>query len=376
MVGHGERESPMSLPFSLNPVLETLPVYQPGRPIETVARELGLDPSGVIKLASNENPLGPSPKALAAMREVIAGVHLYPDGNAFFLKEDLAKHLGVGPEHLVLGNGSNDVLELVGHALIQPGSEVIVSEYCFAVYPIVTRLFGGQLESVPARAYGHDLEAMLGAVTPRTRVMFVANPNNPTGTLASSEAVERLLAGLPEEVVLVMDEAYLEYLDAPLDLLPRVRSGKHPNLLLTRTFSKIHGLAGLRVGYGIGHPELIAALERIRQPFNVNLVAQAAARAALADAEHMERTRRNNQLGLRQLEQGCRELGLEMVPSSANFILVRVGEGQRWFELLQRQGVIVRPMGGYGLGEWVRITVGTPEENRRCVDALHLGRGG
>jgi histidinol-phosphate aminotransferase len=364
----------MTLPFALNPVLKTLPVYQPGRPIETVARELGLDPSGIIKLASNENPLGPSPKAVAAMREAIKEVHLYPDGNAFYLKEELAQHLGVGPEHLVLGNGSNDVLELIGHALIQPETEVIVSEYCFAVYPIVTRLLGGDLKSVPARAYGHDLEAMLQAVTPRTRLMFVANPNNPTGTLASSEAVEALMAGLPAEVVLVMDEAYLEYLEEPLDLLPRVRSGEWPNLLLTRTFSKIHGLAGLRVGYGIGHPELIAALEAIRQPFNVNLVAQAAARAALTDAEHVDLTRRNNQLGLRQLEDGCRQLGLEFVPSFANFLLVRVGQGQRCFEFLQRQGVIVRPMAGYGLSEWVRITVGTPAENRRCLDALRLSQ--
>ena len=364
----------MTLPYALNPALETLPVYQPGRPIETVARELGLDPAGIIKLASNENPLGPSPRALAAMRDAIEEVHLYPDGNAFSLKEELARHLGVGPGQLVLGNGSNDVLELIGHALIQPETEVVVSEYCFAVYPIVTRLFGGQLVSVPARAYGHDLEAMLAAVTPRTRVMFVANPNNPTGTLAPPEAVETLIAGLPSSVVLVMDEAYIEYMEESLDLLPRVRSGEWPNLLLARTFSKIHGLAGLRVGYGIGHPGLIAALEAIRQPFNVNLVAQAAARAALTDAEHMDRTRRNNGLGLRQLEQGCRELGLEFVPSSANFLLVRVGQGQRCFEFLQRQGVIVRPMGGYGLPEWVRISVGTPEENRRCLDALRRSR--
>jgi histidinol-phosphate aminotransferase len=364
----------MTLPYALNPVLESLPVYQPGRPIESVARELGLDPAGIIKLASNENPLGPSPRALAAMRDAIEAVHLYPDGNAFNLKEELARHLGIGPGQLVLGNGSNDVLELVGHALIQPETEVVVSEYCFAVYPIVTRLFGGQLVSVPARAYGHDLDAMLAAVTPRTRLMFVANPNNPTGTLAPPEAVETLIAGLPAGVVLVMDEAYIEYMEEALDLLPRVRSGKWPNLLLTRTFSKIHGLAGLRVGYGIGHPKLIAALEAIRQPFNVNLVAQAAARAALTDTEHMDRTRRNNGLGLHQIEQGCRALGLDFVPSSANFLLVQVGKGQQCFEFLQRQGVIVRPMGGYGLPEWIRISVGTPEENRRCLDALRRSR--
>lgn len=354
----------------LNPRLAHLPVYQPGRPIEEVARELGLPPGEIIKLASNENPLGPSPQALDALRAALDRQHLYPDGSAFYLKRRLAEKLGLTPAHLILGNGSNEVLELVGHAVIEPGTEVVVSQYCFAVYPIVTHLFGGTLVEVPARDLGHDLAAMRGAVTARTRVVFVANPNNPTGTLAPAEAVLDLVHGLPPQVLLVVDEAYLEYLDEPLDLLPLIRSGERPNLFLTRTFSKIHGLAGLRVGYGIGHPDFVAALEKVREPFNVNGPAQAAALAALDDTEHLARTRANNRAGLRQLEAGCRALGLEYVPSAANFLLVRVGDGQRVFTELQRRGVIVRPMGGYRLPEWVRISVGTPAENERCLAAL------
>jgi histidinol-phosphate aminotransferase len=269
-----------------------------------------------------------------------------------------------------VGNGSNEVLEFVAHVLVSPGAEVVVSEYCFAVYPIVTRLFGGALVTVPARDYGHDLEAMRSAITPRTRVVFVANPNNPTGTLASAEEVEAFIAGVPESVVVVMDEAYLEFLERPLDLLPLVRAGTKPNLLLTRTFSKIYGLAGLRLGYGIGQVEFVAALEKVRQPFNLNLVAQAGALAALDDVEHVQHTRRNNSEGLQWYEAQFRDLGLEFVPSSANFVLVRVGEGQRVFEHMQREGVIVRPMGGYRLPEWIRITVGSAAENERCLGGL------
>jgi histidinol-phosphate aminotransferase len=360
----------MNLDVPLNPFLERLPVYQPGRPIEEVARELGLPADSIIKLASNENPLGPSPKALAAMRQAVAGVHLYPDGNAFYLKNRLAQQLAVEPANLILGNGSNEILEFVGHACLEPGTEVVVSQYAFAVYPIVTQLFGARLVVVPARQYGHDLPAMLRAVTPRTRIVFVANPNNPTGTLAPTAEVMGLVEAVPERVLLVMDEAYLEFLDQPTDLLPVVRSGRKPNLLLARTFSKIHGLAGLRLGYGVGHPALIAALEKIRQPFNINLVAQAAALAALEDADHRARTRANNVQGLDYLQGSFRAMGLEYVPSAANFVLVRVGAGQRVFEALQALGVIVRPMGGYQLPEWVRVTVGTPAENRRCVEAL------
>lgn len=360
----------MKLEVPLNPFLEQLPVYQPGRPIEEVARELALPAESIIKLASNENPLGPSPKALAAMRQAVASVHLYPDGNAFYLKNRLARALAVEPANLILGNGSNEILEFVGHACLEPGTEVVVSRSCFAVYPIVTQLFGARLVTVPARNYGHDLPAMLHAVTPKTRIVFVANPNNPTGTLASTAEVMELVDRIPDRVLLVLDEAYLEFLSQPADLLPVIRSGRKTNLLLARTFSKIHGLAGLRLGYGIAHPTLIAALEKIRQPFNINLVAQAAALAALGDQEHVARTRANNAQGLQFLQQAARARGLEFVPSAANFLLVRVGQGQRVFEALQKLGVIVRPMGGYQLPEWVRVTVGTPAENERCIDAL------
>ena len=292
----------MSLPFPLNPALADLPVYQPGRPIEEVARELGMDSASVIKLASNENPLGPSPKALSAMQQAVTQSHLYPDGNAFHLKQRLAETLGVAPCNLILGNGSNEIIEFLGHALLDANAEVVVSEYCFAVYPLVTHLFGATLVTVPAVNYEHDLDAMLAAVTPSTRVVFVANPNNPTGTLASREAVERLVANIPHDVVLVLDEAYVEYLENPADFIALVCSGEKPNLILMRTFSKIHGLAGLRLGYGIGHPEFIAALEKVRQPFNTNAIAQAAALAALDDCEHLEHTRRTNADGLRFLK--------------------------------------------------------------------------
>jgi histidinol-phosphate aminotransferase len=354
----------------VNPTLANLPVYQPGRPIDEVARELGLRAADIIKLASNENPLGPSPRALAAMAALLPQLHLYPDGNAFHLKRALAARLGLAPEQLVLGNGSNEVLEFVGHAFMQPGAEVVVSDYCFAVYPIVTHLCGAKLVVVPARHYAHDLPAMLRAVTPRTRVMFVANPNNPTGTLAEPESVLALIEDLPPHVLLVMDEAYLEFQEAPLDLLPRVRGGERPNLLLTRTFSKIHGLAGLRLGYGIGHPRVIAAFESVRQPFNINALVQTAACAALDDAPHLERTRANNSAGLRFFAAAFGERGLEFIPSAANFVLVRVGNGQAVFTALQRLGIIVRPMGGYGLPDWVRVSIGTPAENQRCLDGL------
>ena len=356
-----------------NPFLKDLPVYQPGRPIEEVARELGLPVDGIIKLASNENPFGPSPLAVAAMQKALAGVNLYPDGNAFYLKQKLAAKLGVEQANLILGNGSNEIIEFIGHALLDGGgaaAEVVVSQYCFAVYPIVTKLFGAKLVVVPAKNYGHDLEAMLRAITPRTRIIFVANPNNPTGTLAPRDDIIRFVNDVPDDLLLVMDEAYIDFLDDPLDLSPLVRLGTRPNLILMRTFSKIYGLAGLRIGYGIGAPEFIAALEKIRQPFNINLLAQTAALAALDDVEHVRKTRQNNFSGLESFGRAFRDLKLEFVPSHANFILVRVGQGRKLFEAMQKQGVIVRPMDGYELPEWIRISIGTPQENERCLAAL------
>jgi histidinol-phosphate aminotransferase len=358
----------VSLP--INPTLKDLPTYQPGRPIEEVARELGMPAAQIIKLASNENPLGPSPASLQAMQHVLANINLYPDGNAFYLKHKLADKLTVQPENLLLGNGSNEIIEFVGHAFMQPGVDVIVSQYCFAIYPLTAKLFGANVITVPAANYGHDLPALLRAITPQTRVVFVANPNNPTGTVVSKQELMDFAGRIPATVLLVLDEAYIEFLDEPADFISEIRRGQKPNLLLMRTFSKIFGLAGLRLGYGIGNPELITALEKIRQPFNINSIAQAGALAALDDAEHMRRTRENNATGLKLYADAFQKLGLEFVPSAGNFILVRVGEGQRVFEAMQKLGVIVRPMGGYQLPEWIRISVGTPGQNERCLGTL------
>jgi histidinol-phosphate aminotransferase len=360
------------IPTPVNTALKTLPTYQPGRPIEEVARELNLPANEIIKLASNENPLGPSPAALAAMQKVLASLNLYPDGNAFYLKQKLAEKLGVAPVNLVLGNGSNEIIEFVGHVYFAPDVDVVVSQFCFAIYPLVAKLMGANVITVPAKNHGHDLPAMLRAITPQTRVVFVANPNNPTGTLASREELIKFVNDIPDNVLLVMDEAYIEFLEDPVDLISLIRLGARPNLLLMRTFSKIFGLAGLRLGYGIGHPDLIAVLEKIRQPFNINSIAQAGALAALDDVEHMCKTRENNARGLDFFQRAFRDLKLEYIPSAANFILVRVGEGQKVFEAMQKLGVITRPMGGYQLPEWLRISVGTSRENERCVDALKM----
>ncbi len=354
--------------MQLNPQLANLPVYQPGRPLEEVARELGLPLGGLIKLASNENPLGPSPKAVEAMQQTASQIHLYPDGNAFYLRNAMAERLGVDANQLIFGNGSNEIIEFVAHALLGPGTNIVVSQYCFAIYPIVAHLTGADCIAVPAKDYGHNLPAMREAITPDTRIVFVANPNNPTGTLASHEDVLALVDAVPEHTLLVMDEAYFEFLESPLDLVPRLQ--EKPNLLLMRTFSKIYGLAGLRIGYGIGHPEFIAALEKVRQPFNLNAMAQAAALAAIDDTDHLEATRANNAAGLEFFEQTLSELNIETVASHANFILANVGDGASTFQKLQERGVITRPMAGYQLPEWIRISIGTPAENERCLAAL------
>ena len=354
--------------MQLNPQLANLPVYQPGRPLEEVARELDLPLEGLIKLASNENPLGPSPKAVEAMQQTASQIHLYPDGNAFYLRNAMAERLGVDANQLIFGNGSNEIIEFVAHALLGPGTNIVVSQYCFAIYPIVAHLTGADCIAVPAKDYGHNLPAMREAITPDTRIVFVANPNNPTGTLASHEDVLALVDAVPEHTLLVMDEAYFEFLESPLDLVPRLQ--EKPNLLLMRTFSKIYGLAGLRIGYGIGHSEFITALEKVRQPFNLNAMAQAAALAAIDDTDHLEATRANNAAGLEFFEQTLSELNIETVASYANFILANVGDGASTFQKLQERGVITRPMAGYQLPEWIRISIGTPAENERCLAAL------
>ena len=356
--------------LKLNSTLETLPVYQPGRPIEEVARENGLAYEAVAKLASNENPLGPSPKALEAMEGAIRSVNLYPDGSAYYLKRRLEEQFQVSESQIILGNGSNELIEFIGHAFLGGNTNVVVSQYCFAIYPIVAKLFGADVITVPANDYGSDLRAMREAVNEETRVLFLANPNNPTGTLAGAESVLELIRGVPSHVLVVIDEAYIEYLATPQDLLPLVRNGEVPNLFLMRTFSKIYGLAGLRIGYGFGNGSVVAALEKIRQPFNSNLVAQAAAVAALGDGAHVERSRTENREGLARYEVVCRKRGWEFVPSSANFILIKVGDGAGVYQALLKEGIITRPMAGYQLPEWIRISVGTKQENERCLRAL------
>jgi len=346
--------------------------YVPGKPIEELARELDLDPATIVKLASNENPRGPSPKAIGAIADAVADLTRYPDGNGFALRAALALHHGVAPERIVLGNGSNDILELVSQAFLTPGDEAVYAQHAFAVYPLATHARGAKGIEVPARDYGHDLDAMAAAITPRTRVVFVANPNNPTGTWAAPSMVAAFLDAVPRDVVVVLDEAYDEYLDEA-DQSPAIGwVVRHANLVVSRTFSKAYGLAALRVGYGVMDPSVADMLNRVRQPFNVNALAQAAAIAALADTDYVAESARLNRHGLERLEEGLAALGVATLPSHGNFILARVGDAARIYADLLRQGVIVRPVAGYGLPEWLRITVGLPAENERFLAALAL----
>lgn len=350
------------------PAVLTQPVYEPGKPIEYVARELGLDPAGIIKLASNENPFGPSPLAVAAARRALEHGELYPDGGCFELRHKLAAARGLGADQFVIGNGSNEIIELLGHVFLGPGDEVVMANPAFVVYKLVTLLFGAKAVEVPLRDWRHDLAAMAQAITPATKLVCVCTPNNPTGTANTEAELFAFVRGLPPHVVAVIDEAYAEFLENPPDLRPLIAEGR--KVVCLRTFSKIYGLASLRIGYGYGSPEVAALLNRVRQPFNVNAIAQAAALAALDDGEFAARCARENRAGLAQLEAGCRQLGLETVPSVANFMLVRVGDGGRVFDALQRRGVIVRPVKSYGLPEWIRVTVGSAAQNERVLREL------
>ncbi len=348
-------------------LVEKQPVYEPGRPIEDVARELGFDFHTIIKMASNENPFGPSPKALAAAREALGQAHLYPDGNGTRLKEKIAVKRGLRTDQLVLGNGSNEIIELLGHAFLRPGDEVVMGDPAFIVYKLVTLLFEAVPVEVSLLNHRHDLDAMAARVTDKTRMVFLPSPNNPTGTANSEEEVVAFARALPPHVIFVFDEAYAEYLDSPPDLRPLIEEGR--NVVCLRTFSKIYGLASLRIGYGYGSAEWAALLNRVRQPFNTNAIAQAAAVAALDDDAFVGECRRRNREGGRQLEAGFASLGLESVPSDGNFLLVRVGDGARFFQSVQAQGVIVRPLGGYGLPDYVRVSIGTEAENERFLQA-------
>ncbi len=359
-------------PCEISPsYVRSIAPYQPGKPISELARELGLKEETIVKLASNENPRGIGPRTRAAIERALGDIARYPDGNGHALKTALAARYGVDMTQLVLGNGSNDVLELVALAFLGPGRAAVYSQHAFAVYPLATQARGARGIVVPAADYGHDLAAMARAVDEETCVLWVANPNNPTGTLAAPEALEAFVRKVPERVIVVIDEAYNEYIPADLrtDTVKWIK--RHPNLVVTRTFSKAYGLAGLRVGYAIAHPTVADVMNRVRQPFNVNSIALEAAAAALEDMEFVAKSFAGNLQGMRQLREGAERLGLSYIPSYANFLTIRVGKAQEVYKRLLRRGVIVRPVGGgYELPEHLRVTVGTEAENERFLAAL------
>lgn len=342
--------------------------YEPGKPVEELAREMGLQASDIIKLASNENPLGPSPKALAAMRDALERAHFYPDGGGWALRSAIAEKLGLQRENVVLGNGSNEIIEFIGHAFLRPGDEVVTARHAFAVYMLMAQLFGAKTVEVPDPGYTHDLDAMLAAVTPRTRQLFVANPNNPTGTMVSQAEIDRFMAAVPPHVLVIFDEAYFEFLDNPPDVIKFVREGR--NVVVMRTFSKIQGLANLRIGYGLAPKGVADVLQKTRQPFNANGIAQAGALAGLQDQEHMDKTRELTHQGREYFESEFRAMGIEYVPSVANFVLARVGDGDAVFQALLKRGIIVRAMRSYKLPEWIRVSVGTMDQNQRFIAEL------
>lgn len=354
------------------PCITQLQPYQPGKPIEELERELGI--SNIIKLASNENPLGPSANVLAALSTASKEIHLYPDGNGFALKTALAEKYGLLREQITLGNGSNDVLELVARAFVASNDEVIFSQYAFAVYPLVTQAIGAKSVIAAAKDYGHDLDAMSSLITDKTKLIFIANPNNPTGTSLNSDSLLTFLEQVSNNIIVVLDEAYLEYGEQDVNTLEWL--DLYPNLVITRTFSKAYGLAGLRVGYSLSAPDVADLLNRIRQPFNVNSVALTAATVALQDEAYIQETKLCNDKGMAQLEAGFKALGLEYIPSRGNFITVDVAmNGEVCFQSLLKQGVIVRPVANYGLPHHIRVSIGLETENKRFLEALAVTLG-
>lgn len=352
-----------------NPGIETIKPYQGGKPIEEVKRELGI--AEIIKLASNENPLGPSPLAKQAIQEISDQVHFYPDGNAYYLKADLAKHLGVTEDHLIMTNGSNEVLTLVGETYLGPGDEVIYAEGAFVVYGLVATVTGATPVVVPMLNDTHHLPSMAAAINENTKAIFIANPNNPTGTMVTATETAHFMAQVPEDVLVVFDEAYYEYVAHPdyPHTLPYVMEGR--NFIITRTFSKIYGLAGLRIGYGIAPPSVIATMNPVRQPFNCNAVAQAAARAALKDFDYVKKSQSLNDEGKQFLYSAFDKLGLRYIKTEGNFIMVFVNQpGADLVEAMMEKGVIVRAMEGYGYPDAIRVTIGKQEENKRFLEVL------
>ena len=344
--------------------------YQPGKPISELARELGLAEGGIIKLASNENPLGVSPLAQDAIRAVVDDLGRYPDGNGFELKQALQRRYGIGAERMVLGNGSNDVLDLAARAFLTPADEAIYSQHAFAVYPLAVQAAGARGVEVPARDYGHDLDAMRRAVGERTRIVFIANPNNPTGTFVDAAKLEASIAALPPQVLAVLDEAYNEYLPAEVRTDTLAWLERFPNLVITRTFSKVYGLAGLRVGYAFASPQVADLMNRVREPFNVNSVALAAAAAALGDTDFVRDSHELNLRGMKQVTKGLSALRLQYIPSFGNFVTFEAKNADDVFHRLLRAGVIVRPLGAYGMPNHLRVTIGLESENARFLESL------
>ena len=350
--------------------VRTLLAYQPGKPIEELAREFGLAIHDIVKLASNENPLGSSPRALLAIDQALPEMARYPDGNGYVLKSALSRKFLVQPAQIVLGNGSNDVLDLAARTFLHSGASAVYAQHAFAVYPLVAQAAGARGICVQAKEYGHDLEAMLAAIAPDTRLVFIANPNNPTGTLLSNEALLFFLQRVPPQVLVVLDEAYGEYLPENLRSKSMDWLAEFPNLLVTKTFSKAYGLAGLRIGYALAHPDVAELMNRVRQPFNVSSLGLVAAAAALDDDDFIARGYAANRLGMAQLTQGLRNLGIEFIPSEANFLACRIGNASMVYQRLLAQGVIVRPIAAYGMPEFLRVSVGLAAENERFLRAL------
>ena len=368
------------MPFhSVPDYIRALAPYQASKPVAELARELGIDEASLIQLASNENPLGTAPSVREAMSQAFAHVSRYPDGHGFALKNALTEKYGVPESWITLGNGSSDILDLAVRAFVQTGQSIIYAQYSFVIYEILTKAIGARAIVVPAREYGHDLDAMLAAIAPDTRLIFITNPNNPTGTFLSAPVLENFLSRVPTHVLILLDEAYTEYLPDELEYDSIGWIQRYPNLIISRTFSKAYGLAGLRIGFGIAQPSVIELLNRIRPPFNVNVVAQAAAVAALKDPVFLQKSRELNLQGYRQLTDAFTTLNLEYVPSFGNFVLVKIAEdaatANRINLALLKQGIIVRAVGSYGLPNWLRITIGLPDENRALIAALKNALG-
>ncbi|WP_227767704.1 histidinol-phosphate transaminase [Zhaonella formicivorans] len=350
--------------------LETIKPYVPGKPIEEVERELGI--KNAVKMASNENPLGPSPRAVVAMQELVHKVHLYPDGSCHYLRGKLADAVGVGPDQIIVGNGSDEIIKLLAETYINPGNSAVMANPSFSEYDFAVNLMGGECRQIACVDFKHDLESMAKAITPDTKLVFICNPNNPTGTIVTKTEVGAFMSRVPEDVVVVFDEAYYEYVSHPeyCSGLEYVKKG-FKNVIVLRTFSKIYGLSGLRVGYGIAHPELISWISRTREPFNVNSMAQVAARAAIDDEEHVALSREENQKGKELLYGKFEEMDLPYWPTETNFIWVNIKTDCRpVFQAMLREGVIIRTGDIFGFPEFIRVTIGTEEQNQRFIRAL------